>query len=152
MYKIFHGFHLVEAYQDLKKARRLAKIWRREFKLANRIPMIPVLTALTCLFLAAFVLSLIHIFYARNPPLLPPKSFSENPLSELLSDVRRAERGNAISLSLIHISGSNLRTGKEWKIYFEPEWRGSRYRSLDVYKRQVQSHQTLFQLFIVTLC
>ena len=25
MYKIFHGFHLVEAYQDLKKARRLAK-------------------------------------------------------------------------------------------------------------------------------
>ena len=25
MYKIFHGFHLVEAYQDLKKARRLAE-------------------------------------------------------------------------------------------------------------------------------
>ena len=25
MYKIFHGFHLVEAYQELKKARRLAK-------------------------------------------------------------------------------------------------------------------------------
>ncbi len=25
MYKIFHGFHLVEAYQDLKKAKRLAK-------------------------------------------------------------------------------------------------------------------------------
>ena len=32
--------------------------WRREFKLANRIPMIPVLTALTCLFLAAFVFEL----------------------------------------------------------------------------------------------
>lgn len=25
MYKIFQGFHLVEAYQDLKKAKRLAK-------------------------------------------------------------------------------------------------------------------------------
>lgn len=25
MYKIFHGFHLVEAYQDLKKAKRLQK-------------------------------------------------------------------------------------------------------------------------------
>ena len=25
MYKIFHGFHLVEAYQELKKAKRLAK-------------------------------------------------------------------------------------------------------------------------------
>ena len=36
----------------------LAKIWRREFKLANRIPLIPVLTALTCLFLAAFVFEL----------------------------------------------------------------------------------------------
>ena len=43
----------------------LAKIWRREFKLANRIPMIPVLTALTCLFLAAFVFELatVHADY-----------------------------------------------------------------------------------------
>ena len=36
----------------------LAKIWRQEFKLANRIPMIPILTALACLFLAAFVFEL----------------------------------------------------------------------------------------------
>lgn len=25
MYKIFHGFHLVEAYQDLKKAKTVSK-------------------------------------------------------------------------------------------------------------------------------
>ena len=25
MFKIFHGFHLVEAYQDLKKAKRLSE-------------------------------------------------------------------------------------------------------------------------------
>lgn len=33
----------------------LAKVWRAEFKLANRIPLIPILTALFCLFLAAFL-------------------------------------------------------------------------------------------------
>ncbi|MCM1302471.1 MAG: DUF2776 domain-containing protein [Alistipes senegalensis] len=33
----------------------LAKIWRAEFPLAVRIPIIPVITALTCLFLAAFL-------------------------------------------------------------------------------------------------
>ena len=33
----------------------LAKIWHADFPLANRIPIIPVLTALTCLFLAAFL-------------------------------------------------------------------------------------------------
>lgn len=33
----------------------LAKIWHADFPLANRIPIIPVLTALACLFLAAFV-------------------------------------------------------------------------------------------------
>lgn len=33
----------------------LAKIWHAEFALANRIPIIPVLTALICLFLAAFL-------------------------------------------------------------------------------------------------
>ena len=30
-------------------------MWRRTFALANRVPLIPVLTALTCLFLSAFV-------------------------------------------------------------------------------------------------
>ncbi len=33
----------------------LAKIWHADFPLANRIPIIPVLTALLCLFLAAFL-------------------------------------------------------------------------------------------------
>ncbi len=33
----------------------LAKIWHADFPLANRIPIIPVVTALTCLFLAAFL-------------------------------------------------------------------------------------------------
>lgn len=33
----------------------LAKIWHADFPLANRMPIIPVLTALACLFLAAFL-------------------------------------------------------------------------------------------------
>lgn len=33
----------------------LAKVWRRSFELANRIPIIPVITALTCLFMSAFL-------------------------------------------------------------------------------------------------
>lgn len=33
----------------------LAKIWHADFPLASRIPVIPILTALTCLFLAAFL-------------------------------------------------------------------------------------------------
>lgn len=33
----------------------LAKIWHADFPLAARIPIIPILTALTCLFLAAFL-------------------------------------------------------------------------------------------------
>lgn len=54
---IMLGLGLV-CYSISSKVILLAKIWRREFKLANRIPMIPVLTALTCLFLAAFVFEL----------------------------------------------------------------------------------------------
>jgi hypothetical protein len=37
------------------KVALLAWVWRRTFALANRVPMIPVATALTCLFMAAFV-------------------------------------------------------------------------------------------------
>lgn len=33
----------------------LAKVWKQSFALANRIPLIPVLTALLCLFLGAFL-------------------------------------------------------------------------------------------------
>lgn len=51
---IMIGLGLV-CYSISSKVILLAKIWRCEFKLANRIPLIPVLTALACLFLAAFV-------------------------------------------------------------------------------------------------
>lgn len=51
---IMLGLGLV-CYSISSKVILLAKIWRQEFKLANRIPLIPVLTALSCLFLAAFV-------------------------------------------------------------------------------------------------
>jgi hypothetical protein len=39
----------------LSKVGLLALVWRRTFALANRVPLLPVLTALACLFLAAFV-------------------------------------------------------------------------------------------------
>lgn len=43
----------------------LAKIWRQEFKLANRIPLIPIFTALSCLFLSSFLFEMatIHSYY-----------------------------------------------------------------------------------------
>lgn len=50
---IMLGLGLV-CYSISSKVILLAKIWRQEFKLANRIPMIPVLTALACLFLYGF--------------------------------------------------------------------------------------------------
>lgn len=54
---IMLGLGLV-CYSISSKVILLAKIWRHEFKLANRIPLIPILTALACLFLAAFVFEL----------------------------------------------------------------------------------------------
>lgn len=54
---IMIGLGLV-CYSISSKVILLAKIWRHEFKLANRIPLIPVLTALACLFLATFVFEL----------------------------------------------------------------------------------------------
>ncbi len=42
-------------FSILSKVVLLALVWRREFALANRIPIIPVGTALACLFLAAFL-------------------------------------------------------------------------------------------------
>ena len=61
---IMLGLGLV-CYSISSKVILLAKIWRHEFKLANRIPLIPVLTALACLFLAAFVFELatVHADY-----------------------------------------------------------------------------------------
>lgn len=54
---IMVGLGLV-CYSISSKVILLAKIWRNEFKLANRIPLIPILTALACLFLSAFLFDL----------------------------------------------------------------------------------------------
>jgi hypothetical protein len=51
---VMTGLGLV-CFSILSKVGLLALVWRRTFDLANRVPLIPVLTALTCLFLAAFV-------------------------------------------------------------------------------------------------
>ena len=51
---VMTGLGLV-CFSILSKVGLLALVWRRTFSLANRVPLIPVLTALTCLFLAAFV-------------------------------------------------------------------------------------------------
>lgn len=61
---IMIGLGLV-CYSISSKVILLAKIWRHEFKLANRIPLIPVLTALACLFLSTFVFELatVHADY-----------------------------------------------------------------------------------------
>ncbi len=48
------GLGLV-CFSILSKVGLLALVWRRTFALANRVPMIPVVTALACLFLSAFV-------------------------------------------------------------------------------------------------
>jgi len=50
MYKIFRGFHLVETYQDLKKAKRLAekRIVSRGIKLAVAIMGIPCIMVSPC--------------------------------------------------------------------------------------------------------
>lgn len=42
-------------FSILSKALLLALVWRQNFPLASRIPLLPILTALTCLFAAAFL-------------------------------------------------------------------------------------------------
>ena len=54
---IMIGLGLV-CYSISSKVILLAKVWRHEFALSSRIPIIPVLTALACLFLAAFTFEL----------------------------------------------------------------------------------------------
>lgn len=51
---IMIGLGLV-CYSISSKVILLAAIWRNTFKLANRIPLIPVFTALICLFLSSFL-------------------------------------------------------------------------------------------------
>ncbi len=51
---ILLGLGLI-CFSIISKVFLLASVWRREFALANRVPLIPVLTCLTCLFFAAFL-------------------------------------------------------------------------------------------------
>ncbi len=61
---IMIGLGLV-CYSISSKVILLSKIWRHEFKLSNRIPLIPIFTALTCLFLSAFLFEMgsVHGYY-----------------------------------------------------------------------------------------
>lgn len=58
---IMLGLGLV-CYSISSKVILLARIWRQEFRLANRIPIIPIITALSCFFLAAFAFELGTIY------------------------------------------------------------------------------------------
>lgn len=61
---IMIGLGLV-CYSISSKVVLLAAIWRNTFKLANRIPLIPIFTALICLFLSAFLFEMasLHTVY-----------------------------------------------------------------------------------------
>lgn len=61
---IIIGLGLV-CYSISSKVILLSKIWRHEFKLSNRIPLIPIFTALSCLFLSAFLFEMAseHSYY-----------------------------------------------------------------------------------------
>lgn len=48
----------IVCYSILSKVLLLSLVWRQSFPLANRIPLIPVFTALTCLFIGAFLFEL----------------------------------------------------------------------------------------------
>ena len=58
----------VVCYSILSKVLLLALVWRHPYPLAKRIPLIPVLTALTCLFIAAFLFEAATI----NPAYMVP--------------------------------------------------------------------------------
>ncbi|KAA9149211.1 DUF2776 domain-containing protein [Microbacterium lushaniae] len=51
---ILIGLGLI-CFSIISKVFLLASVWRREFALANRVPLIPVFTCLACLFFAAFL-------------------------------------------------------------------------------------------------
>lgn len=61
---IMIGLGLV-CYSISSKVILLSKIWRHEFKLSNRIPLIPIFTALSCLFISAFLFEMaaVHSYY-----------------------------------------------------------------------------------------
>ncbi len=51
---ILLGLGLI-CFSIISKVFLLASVWRREFPLANRVPIIPIMTCLACLFFAAFL-------------------------------------------------------------------------------------------------
>lgn len=61
---ILIGLGLV-CYSISSKVILLSQIWRHEFTLSNRIPLIPIFTALSCLFLSAFLFEMaaVHPYY-----------------------------------------------------------------------------------------
>lgn len=61
---IMIGLGLV-CYSISSKVILLAKIWKQDYPLASRIPLIPVVTALACLFLSAFLFEMasVHDYY-----------------------------------------------------------------------------------------
>ncbi len=61
------GLGLV-CYSISSKVILLAAIWRNTFKLANHIPLIPVFTALACLFLSAFLFEMASLHNAYFVP------------------------------------------------------------------------------------
>ena len=58
-YSVAPGFVLIGlslvCFSILSKVLLLALVWRRKFDLADRIPLIPIATCLTCLFISAFL-------------------------------------------------------------------------------------------------
>lgn len=64
---IMIGLGLV-CYSISSKVILLAAIWRNTFELANRIPLIPVFTALGCLFLSAFLFEMASVHEAYFVP------------------------------------------------------------------------------------
>lgn len=66
---IMIGLGLV-CYSISSKVTLLAKVWRGEFPLARRIPLIPVLTALSCLMISAF---LFEEAYLDSSFFIPPR-------------------------------------------------------------------------------
>ncbi|GGQ16509.1 DUF2776 family protein [Streptosporangium pseudovulgare] len=58
-YRIAPGFILIGlalvCFSILSKVLLPALVWRRSFPLADRIPILPIITALTCLFFSAFL-------------------------------------------------------------------------------------------------
>ena len=68
LHRIYYDSLGLVCYSISSKVILLAAIWRNTFKLANRIPLIPVFTALACLFLSAFLFEMASLHNAYFVP------------------------------------------------------------------------------------